>query len=201
MFFHKATGRYGLVNLTLSGDMDLNPVGGEYRFSSKIPGVEINQLMLTLKARPPPYPVAGVLKGDFYCQGALDAPVFSGHVRASAADVSRAVDSVDPPTFASAALRDAPGAVGAYDHVPFESVVGSFDFDTDTCVSHSLSEILFEGSPRGYCHCPPFSTASRVLRPASICKISSLVLTRCALHIQHRVFGRFRAIFGSDQSV
>lgn len=141
MFFHKATGRYGLINLTLSGDMDLNPVGGEYRFSSKIQGVEINQLMLTLKARPPPYPVAGVLKGDFYCQGALDAPVFSGHVRASAADVSRAVDSVDPPTFASAALRDAPGAVGAYDHVPFESAVGSFDFDTDTCVSHSLSEI------------------------------------------------------------
>lgn len=72
MFFHKATGRYGHVNMTMSGDMDLNPVGGEYRFSAKIPGVEINELMLTLKARPPPYPVAGVLKGDFFCQGALD---------------------------------------------------------------------------------------------------------------------------------
>ena len=57
MFFHNATGAYGQVPLTVSGDMDLNPVGGEYRLSAQVAGVEINRLMHTVAAKPPPYPV------------------------------------------------------------------------------------------------------------------------------------------------
>lgn len=36
LFFHNATGKYGSIPLTVSGDMDINPDDGEYRLSCQV---------------------------------------------------------------------------------------------------------------------------------------------------------------------
>ncbi len=36
LFFHNATGKYGSIPLTISGDMDINPDDGEYRLSCQV---------------------------------------------------------------------------------------------------------------------------------------------------------------------
>ena len=61
-----------------AGDMDLDPERGQYRLSCTVPGVDANELRKTLGIRPPPYPVAGALRGILHCTGPLDQPVFAG---------------------------------------------------------------------------------------------------------------------------
>ena len=58
--------------------MDLDPDTGSYRLSANVPRVEANDLRKTLGVRPPPYPVAGALRGVLHCTGPLEKPVFSG---------------------------------------------------------------------------------------------------------------------------
>ena len=64
--------------LPVTGDMDLDPDTGSYRLSANVPRVDANDLRKTLGVRPPPYPVAGALRGVLHCTGPLEKPVFSG---------------------------------------------------------------------------------------------------------------------------
>ena len=58
--------------------MDLDPESGSYRLTASVPGVCLNELRKTLGIRPPPYPLAGALRGVLHCSGPLDQPVFAG---------------------------------------------------------------------------------------------------------------------------
>ena len=60
--------------------MDLDPERGQYRLTCSVPVVEANDLRKTLGIRPPPYPVAGALRGVVHVTGPLDQPVFAGEV-------------------------------------------------------------------------------------------------------------------------
>ncbi len=62
----------------LPGDMDLDPVSGQYRLMASVPGVEMNDLRRTLGIKPPPMPIGGALRGVLHCTGPLEQPVFSG---------------------------------------------------------------------------------------------------------------------------
>ena len=64
--------------LFVTGDMDLDPETGSYRLSATVPGVCLNELRKTLGIRPPPYAVAGAVRGVLHCSGPLDQPVFAG---------------------------------------------------------------------------------------------------------------------------
>ena len=61
-----------------AGDMDLDPEYGQYRLTCSVPSVDANDLRRTLGIRPPPYAVAGALRGVVHCTGPLDQPVFAG---------------------------------------------------------------------------------------------------------------------------
>lgn len=61
-----------------AGDMDLDPVTGQYRFTASVPSVEMNDLRRTLGIKPLPMPIGGALRGVLHCTGALEQPVFSG---------------------------------------------------------------------------------------------------------------------------
>lgn len=131
LFFHNATGKYGSIPLTVSGDMDINPDDGEYRLSCQVAGVEANALMRSLGAQPPPLSLAGSLKGVVYCRGPLDSPIFEGSVETTGRNMTLTYDS--PPSAAIDAVRKnlERGAVAAYDRVPFVSASSSFTFNTD----------------------------------------------------------------------
>ena len=60
------------------GDMDLDPETGSYKLSASVPGVCLNELRKTLGIRPPPYAVAGAVRGVLHCSGPLEQPVFAG---------------------------------------------------------------------------------------------------------------------------
>jgi hypothetical protein len=61
-----------------TGDMDLDPETGQYRFSAEVPLVEANALRETLGVRPLPQPLAGALRGALHITGPLEEPLFSG---------------------------------------------------------------------------------------------------------------------------
>ncbi|KAL2635099.1 hypothetical protein R1flu_006578 [Riccia fluitans] len=135
MFFHNTSGLYGSIPLQVSGDMDLNPDEGEFRLSCQVSGVEANDLMKTLKAQPPPYPLAGALKAVVHCRGPLDAPIFEGTAEVTGKHLPLVFES--PDSAATAAIKDnvAVGAVAAYDRIPFTSASASFTFNTDNCIA------------------------------------------------------------------
>ena len=58
--------------------MDLDPETGSYKLSASVPGVCMNKLRKTLGIRPPPYAVAGAVRGVLHCSGPLEQPVFAG---------------------------------------------------------------------------------------------------------------------------
>eukprot|EP00873_Tetraselmis_striata_P029672 jgi/Tetstr1/449936/TSEL_036990.t1 len=130
MYLHNASGYFGGVPLTLTGDLDLNPLVGQYRLSASIPSVEINTLRATLGARPLPVPVTGAVRGVLHCTGPLEYPVFSG--TAITIPPTKAQIAASEETDAKAALVATPGAVGAYDKVPFQSASAVFTFDTSS---------------------------------------------------------------------
>lgn len=131
LFFHNATGKYGSIPLTVSGDMDINPDDGEYRLSCQVAGVEANALMRSLGAQPPPLSLAGSLKGVVYCRGPLDSPIFEGSVETTGRNMTLTYNT--PSSAAIDAVRKnlEKGAVAAYDCVPFVSASTSFTFKTD----------------------------------------------------------------------
>ncbi|CAM6097615.1 unnamed protein product [Calypogeia fissa] len=135
LFFHNTSGLYGAIPLQVSGDMDLNPDDGEYRLSCQVSGVEANALMKTLKAQPPPFPLAGALKAVVHCRGPLDAPIFEGSAELAAKQKALVYEA--PHTVATHAIKENEhgGAVAAYDRVPFASASASFTFNTDDCMA------------------------------------------------------------------
>ncbi|KAG0581653.1 hypothetical protein KC19_4G269200 [Ceratodon purpureus] len=131
LFFHNATGKYGSIPLTISGDMDINPDDGEYRLSCQVAGVESNSLMRSLGAQPPPLSLAGSLKGVVYCRGPLDSPIFEGSVETTGRNMTLTYDTASSAATDAVRKNIEKGAVAAYDRVPFVSASTSFTFNTD----------------------------------------------------------------------
>lgn len=130
LYLHQAQGRFGAVSMSLTGDLDLDPLTGHYRLSATVPGVEANALRATLGVRPTPFPVTGAVSGILHVTGPLEHPVFSGH--AHVIRPSQEMSDDCEPSAALTALQDEPSAVGAYDKVPFSEAQLVFSLDTDT---------------------------------------------------------------------
>ena len=130
---------------THAGDLDLNPVTGEYRLSASVPGVEVNQLRATLGVRPTPQPVAGVIAGVLHVTGPLEKPVFSGTAMGVRPTAAQLADC--ERTDALAALLAEPTAVGAWDRVPLAAAGAVFELDTaqETMRLHSMHAELVDG--------------------------------------------------------
>ncbi|KAI5082263.1 hypothetical protein GOP47_0002006 [Adiantum capillus-veneris] len=147
LFLHNTHGFFGVVPLHVSGDMDLNPDGGEYRLVCQVPNVEINALMKTLKARPPLFSLAGAIKAAVYCRGPLEVPVFAGSAEISKKNMTVALNG--PTTAASEAVKqhESRGAVAAFDRIPFSYASANFTFDTDNCMAdvYGIRATLVDG--------------------------------------------------------
>ena len=144
LYLHKAKGKFGAVPMTLTGDLDLDPLTGHYRLSATVPGVEINALRATLGVRPTPFPVVGSVAGTLHVTGPLEKPIFSGH-----AQVSRpSTDALDDceVTNALETLLSEPSAVGAYDKIPVAKAELVFTLDTS---SERMTLHEFKASPVG----------------------------------------------------
>jgi hypothetical protein len=144
LYLHKAKGKFGAVPMRLTGDLDLDPLRGQYRLSATVPGVEINALRATLGVRPTPFPVIGSVAGTLHVTGPLEKPIFSG-----IAHMSRpSLDDIQncEPTNALETLLSEPTAVGAYDKVPVASAELVFTLDTS---KEKMMLHEFKASPVG----------------------------------------------------
>ncbi|WIA09845.1 hypothetical protein OEZ85_010059 [Tetradesmus obliquus] len=130
VYLHKATGSFGAIPLSVSGDLDLSPLAGQYRLQASVGPVEVNGLRSTLGVRPIPSPVAGALRGVLHVTGPLEKPIFSGSASALRPPPALLVGAEDTP--ALRALLADPGAVVAYDRVPASAANGVFTLDTST---------------------------------------------------------------------
>ena len=142
LFIHRAKGRFGAVPMTLSGDLDLNPLTGSYRLSASVPSVEINALRATLGIRPTPFAVAGGVKGTLFVSGPIEKPVFSG--RAIATRPSDKLLNICEPSDAVDSIKKSANAVAAYDRVAFAGVEVMFSLDTS---SNTMSLYSIQASP------------------------------------------------------
>lgn len=145
VYLHKAKGYFGAIPLKVTGDLDLNPLHGEYRVSASVSDVEINALRATLGIRPTPFSVTGSIYGTMHVTGPLEKPIFSGH-----AHVARPTEGTFCHCEQSPALKTllATGeAVGAYDKVPFQDAGAVFSLDTSTneMTLHAIHAELFDG--------------------------------------------------------
>ncbi|KAF6250262.1 hypothetical protein COO60DRAFT_1706191, partial [Scenedesmus sp. NREL 46B-D3] len=130
VYLHKATGSFGAIPLSVSGDLDLSPLVGQYRLQASVGPVEVNSLRATLGVRPIPFPVAGALRGVLHVTGPLEKPIFSGSASAVRPPPALLVGVED--THALRALLSDPAAVAAYDRVPATAANGVFTLDTST---------------------------------------------------------------------
>jgi len=144
LYLHKAEGKFGAVPMTLTGDLDLDPITGQYRLSATVPGVEINALRATLGVRPTPFPVIGSVGGTLHVTGPLENPIFSGIARVSRPSLHDIQDC--EPTNALETLLSEPTAVGAYDKVPVASAELVFTLDTS---KEQMTLHEFKASPVG----------------------------------------------------
>ena len=151
MYIHGGEGHFGNVPLTLTGDLDLNPIGGEYRLSAQVSPVEVHKLRETLGVRPIPRPVAGSVKGFLYCSGPLEQPVFTGRAETTV-PADEDLNIAKPGTemaWSEDAIKAAAheGAVAAYDRVPFKSAnaVFSVDVKKGAFSLHSAEAQLVDG--------------------------------------------------------
>lgn len=145
VYLHKAKGYFGAIPLKVTGDLDLNPLHGEYRISASVPGVEINALRATLGVRPTPFSVAGSVHGTMHVAGPLEKPIFSGH-----AHILRPTTELFSHCEGSPALDTliaTKNAVGAYDNVPFQDAGAVFSLDTSSneMTLHAIHAELFDG--------------------------------------------------------
>ncbi|XP_020247626.1 uncharacterized protein LOC109825238 isoform X2 [Asparagus officinalis] len=135
VFLHNTSGWFGDAPLEASGDFGINPEDGEFHLMCRVPCVEANALMKTLKMRPLMFPVAGSLTAVFNCQGPLDAPLFVGSGVVTRKN-SHLISPL-PPSCASEAVinNKEAGAVAAFDRIPFSHVSANFTFNLDNCVA------------------------------------------------------------------
>ena len=145
VYLHKAQGYFGAVPMKVTGDLDLNPLSGEYRISASVPGVEVNALRATLGVRPTPFSVAGAVEGTMHVTGPLEKPIFSGHahvIRPSEKMIRVAENS--PALFA---LKSTAESVGAYDRIPFHEAGLVFSLNTanNTMTLHAIHGHLVDG--------------------------------------------------------
>ena len=145
VYLHKAKGYFGAVPLKVTGDLDLNPLHGEYRVSASVQGVEANALRATLGVRPTPFSVSGSVSGTMHVTGPLEKPVFSGH--AHILRPTRHMLQNSEPSPALETLLSTSQAVGAYDRVPFQDagLVFSLDTSTNEMTLHALHADLIDG--------------------------------------------------------
>ena len=144
LYLHRAKGRFGSVGMTLTGDLDLNPLTGKYRLSATVPNVEINALRATLGVRPTPFPVAGAVSGTLHVTGPLEKPIFSGIAKV-VRPTQEALDDCEL-TNALEMLHSEPTAVGAYDRVPISNAELVFSLDTS---EERMTLHAFRASPIG----------------------------------------------------
>ncbi|KAL4547159.1 hypothetical protein Ndes2526B_g07937 [Nannochloris sp. 'desiccata'] len=144
LYLHNAKGKFGAVPMRLTGDLDLDPLTGQYRLSATVPGVEINALRATLGVRPTPFPVVGSVAGTLHVTGPLEKPIFSGTARVGRPSLHDIQDC--EPTNALETLLSEPTAVGAYDKVPVASAELVFTLDTS---KEQMTLHEFKASPVG----------------------------------------------------
>jgi hypothetical protein len=145
LYLHRAKGRFGAVPMTLTGDMDLDPLTGFYRLSAAVPQVEVNSLRATLGVRPTPFPVVGAVGGTLHISGPLEKPVFSGKATVTRPTPEMLLNC--EPTAALEALQAEPAAVAAYDRVAFGEAELIFSLDTESNIMslHSMHADPVEG--------------------------------------------------------
>lgn len=133
MYLHGATGFYGAAPLAVTGDMDLDPARGSYRLQCTVaPGVEINALRATLGVRPPPFAMAGAVRGVLHCTGPLEHPVFSGSASGVRPKAEMLGVAGGEGSSAGDALNGEKTAVAAYDVFPLVGGQAVFTMDTAT---------------------------------------------------------------------
>lgn len=145
VYLHKAKGSFGAVPMKVTGDLDLNPLHGEYRVSASVPEVEVNALRASLGVRPTPFSVVGSVSGTMHVTGPLEKPVFSGH-----AHIVRPTAKMFSHCEASPALETVMStkeAAGAYHLVPFQDAGAVFSLDTATneMTLHAIHAELVDG--------------------------------------------------------
>lgn len=145
VYLHKAKGYFGAVPMKVTGDLDLNPLHGEYRVSASVPGVEVNALRASLGIRPTPFAVSGAVAGTMHVSGPLEKPIFSGHAHVQR-PTQQMLDSAESSP-ALDILKKTKSAVGSYDRIPFREagVVFSLNTATDTMTLHAIHGLLIDG--------------------------------------------------------
>jgi hypothetical protein len=171
MYIHNGRGHYGHVPLTVTGDLDMNPLpvrnlllngpnakihapAGEYRLSAQIAPIEAHALRETLGIRPPPRPLAGALKGFLYLSGPLEAPVFTGQAETTqfiaeenAKDFSASMEEEKAWSYRAVKKYEKDGAIAAYDRVPIKAVKATWSVEPkkDIFILHSAEGQLVAG--------------------------------------------------------
>jgi len=145
VYLHKAKGYFGAVPMKVTGDLDLNPLHGEYRVSASVPGVEVNALRASLGIRPTPFAVSGAVAGTMHVSGPLEKPIFSGHAHVQRP--TRQMLDIAESSPALEVLKKTDDAVGSYDRIPFREagVVFSLNTATDTMTLHAIHGLLIDG--------------------------------------------------------
>ena len=102
------------------------PVWGEYRISAQTTaGTKAMPCLRTMRARPPPYPLTAVLHGTVHVNGPMEFPVLSGAAPAEPNEIAGLAEDD-----AEQAVQETPGAVAAYDRVPFTAASTTYVYDT-----------------------------------------------------------------------
>lgn len=145
VYLHKAKGSYGAVPMKVTGDLDLNPLRGEYRVSASVPEVEVNALRASLGVRPTPFSVVGSVSGTMHVTGPLEKPVFSGHAHVIRPNVEMFSRCEASPALETAMATKE--AAGAYHLVPFHDAGAVFSLDTATneMTLHAIHAELIDG--------------------------------------------------------
>jgi len=218
MYIHNGRGHYGHVPITVTGDLDLNPLPvkslllgpdakvhaprGEYRLSGQIAPVEAHALRETLGVRPPPRPLAGALKGFLYVSGPLEAPVFTGQAETTdfipeenAKGFSATMEEEKAWSYRAVKKYEKDGAVAAYDRVPIRNVKATWTVEPkkDVFVLHSAEGQLVAGGKVR-------ASGSIKINPDALHDPAAINVEATATDVDPRALARQLATTGFDNS-
>lgn len=219
MYIHNGRGHYGHVPITVTGDLDLNPLPvkslllgpdakvhaprGEYRLSGQIAPIEAHALRETLGVRPPPRPLAGALKGFLYVSGPLEAPVFTGQAETTdflpeenAKDFSATMEEEKAWSYRAVKKYEKEGAVAAYDRVPIRNVKATWTVEPkkDIFVLHSAEGQLVAGGKVR-------ASGSIKINPDALHDPAAINVEATAIDVDPRALARQVATTGFDNSI